>query len=106
MEAEPPKMVALDVCPLKNDLQSRFLHRVAPYLSNGILYTSDYGTIIKSIHTKAVSDSKSYLTLNLQTASLQIATEVSNLSRLIGPSIPNSVHHFVVPSIPIVRGYD
>ena len=31
------------------------LNRFAPYLSNGILLTSNYGTTIKSLHSKAVS---------------------------------------------------
>ena len=65
---------------MKQTLQSRFLHCVAPYLSNGILSPSDYSTTIKSLHTKAVSFSN-LLTLNLQTASPQIAAEEANLSK-------------------------
>jgi len=68
---------------MKQILQYRFVHCVAPYLSSGILPLSDYGTIIKSLHTKAASDSKSLLSRNrvLQTVSPQIATEEANLLR-------------------------
>ena len=68
---------------MKQTLQSRFLHCVAPNLSSGILPTTDYGTTIKSLHTKAVSDSKYLLSHNsvLQTASLHIAPEEANLPR-------------------------
>ena len=48
----------------KKTFQSRFLRRVASYLSSGILPLSDYEIIIKSLHTKAVSDSKSHITQN------------------------------------------
>ena len=34
----------------KKNLQSRFLHRVALYLSSRILPSFDYGTTIKSLH--------------------------------------------------------
>ena len=64
-------------------IQSQFLHRVTLYLWSGILPPSDYETAMKSIHTKADSDSKSLLPHNrvLQTASLQIAQEEANLPR-------------------------
>ena len=45
-------------------LQSRFLHRVASYLSSSILPHSDYGTTIMSLHTKVVSDSQFLLIHN------------------------------------------
>ena len=63
-------------------LQSRFLHRIPLYLSNSVLPTSNYGTIIKSLHTETVSNFKSLLTRNrvLQTALPQIAEE-ANLPR-------------------------
>ena len=62
---------------MKQTHQSRFLHCVALYLWSGILSPSDYGTTINSLHTKAVSDSKSVLSHNrvLQTASPQILLE-------------------------------
>ena len=62
-------------------LQSRFLHRVPPYISNAILSISDYGTIIKSFHAKFVSDSKSLLTCSsvIHTTYRQIAAEKANL---------------------------
>jgi len=46
-----------DIRKMKQNFQSRFLHCIAPYLSSGILPPTDYGTTIKSLHTKAVSDS-------------------------------------------------
>ena len=42
----------------------RFLHRVAPYMSNGFLPYSDYGITIESHQTKVVSDSISLPTRN------------------------------------------
>ena len=67
---------------MKQTLQSRFLHCVAPHLSNSILPPTNYGTTIKSLHTRAVIISKSLLSHNriLQTASPQIALEETNLS--------------------------
>ena len=49
----------------------------------GILPTTDYWMIIKSLHTKDVSDSKSLLSHNhvLLTTSQQIAPEEANLPR-------------------------
>ena len=46
---------------MKQTLQSRFLHVVAPHLSSGILSPTDYETIIKSLHTRAVTTSESLL---------------------------------------------
>ena len=68
---------------MKQTLQSRLLHCVAPHLSNGILPPTDYGTTIKSLHTRAVTISKSLLSHNraLQTASPQIDLEKVNLPR-------------------------
>ena len=68
---------------MKQTLQSRFLQCVAPYLSSCILPPSVYGTTIKSLHTKAVPDSKSLLSHNcvLLTASRQIEPEEANLPR-------------------------
>ena len=37
---------------MKQTLQSRFLHVVAPHLSNGVLPPAEYGTTIKSLHTR------------------------------------------------------
>ena len=64
-------------------LLSRFLHYVAPYLSSGILPPTGYGTSIKSLHTRAVTTSKSLLSPNrvLQIASPKIAPEETNLPR-------------------------
>ena len=39
--------------------QSRSLHHVILYLSSGILHPTDYGTTIKSLHSRAVTISKS-----------------------------------------------
>ena len=39
---------------IKQTLQYWFLHRVATYLSSGILPPSDYGTTTKFLHTTAV----------------------------------------------------
>ena len=60
--------------------QSRFLHCVAPHLSNGILPPTDYETTIKSLNTRVVTISKSLLSHNcvLQTVSPQIAPEEAN----------------------------
>ena len=68
---------------MKQTLQSRFLHVVAPHLSNGVLPPAEYGTTIKSLHTGAVAASKSLLSPNrvLQTTSPQIAPEETNLPR-------------------------
>ena len=68
---------------MKQTLQSRFLHCVAPYLSSGILNLTNYRTAMKSLHTKAVTDSKSVLSHNriLQTASPQITPEEASLPR-------------------------
>jgi len=69
---------------MKQTLPSRFLHCVAPHLASGILpLTDNYGTTIKSLHIKAVSDSKSVLSHShvIQTASPQIALEEANLPR-------------------------
>ena len=65
---------------MKKNLQSQFPHRVAPYIWYDFLPTSNYGTTIKSLHTEAVSDTKSLLTRNrvLQTDSPQIAAEEAN----------------------------
>ena len=64
-------------------LLSRFFHRVAPYQSNGVLPTSNYGTTVKFLHTETVSKSISFLARNsfLHTASPQIPTEEANLPR-------------------------
>ena len=69
---------------MKQTFQSQFLHCVSAYLSSGILPPSDFGITIKSLHTKAVSDSKSLETPNrvFQTAFPQIAAEEANLPRL------------------------
>ena len=37
-------------------LQSRFLHRLAPYLSNVLLSSSNYGKTMKFLHTETVSE--------------------------------------------------
>ena len=68
---------------MKQTLQSRFLHYVAPHVSSGILLPTDYGTTIQSLHTRAVATSKSLLYHNrvLQTASPQIAPEEANFLR-------------------------
>ena len=73
---------------MKETLQSRFHYRVGPYLSNSILSPSAYGTIIKSLHTKTVSNSKSLLTDSpvLQTASPQIVADEANPPRSRGAS--------------------
>ena len=97
---------------MKQVLQFRFLHCVAPYLSNGILPPTDYGTIIKSLHTKAVSGSKSFLSHNraLQTASPQIARKETNHPRPYRTTLSqlrscfcNSIHSYseriVIPSL-------
>ena len=54
-----------------------------PYLPSDILPLTDYGTTIKSLHTKAVFDSKSLLSHYpvLQTVSPQIAPEEVKLPR-------------------------
>ena len=49
---------------MKQTLQSRFIHWVVPHLSSGILPLTDYGTTIKSLHIRAVSNSKSLLSHN------------------------------------------
>ena len=74
---------------MKQSLQSRFLHSVAPYLSSGILPPTDYRTNIKSFHTKAVSDSKYLLYHNhvLHTAFSQIAPGEANLPTSYSPFI-------------------
>ena len=58
----------------------RLLHRLAPYLSNDILHTTDYKSTIKYLLTETVSQSTSSLVPNcfLQ-CSLHIATEEANL---------------------------
>ena len=68
---------------MKQTLQSQFLNCFAPCPSSDILPSFDYGTSIKSLHTKAVSDYKSLLTHDcvLQTAFPQIAQEEANLPR-------------------------
>ena len=68
---------------MQQTLQSRFSHVVAPHLLSGILPPADYGTTIKSLHTRAVAASKSLLSHNrvLQTTSPQIAPEETNLPR-------------------------
>ena len=68
---------------MKHTHQSRLLQCVAPHLSSGIIPPTDYGTTIKSLHTRAVSISKSFLSHNrvLQTVSPQIAPEKANLPR-------------------------
>ena len=59
----------------KRTLHSRFLHYFVPHLSSGILPPTDYGTTIKSLHTRDVPN------LALQTASPQIALEETNLPK-------------------------
>ena len=73
----------LGIKNMKQTIQSWFLHCVVPYLSSGILSPADFGTTIKSLHTKDVSIFKSLLSHNrvLQTASPQIALEDANLPR-------------------------
>ena len=68
---------------MKQTFQSWFLHVVAPHLSSGILAPAEYGTTIKSLHTRAVAASESLLSPNrvLQTASPQITPEEANLPR-------------------------
>jgi len=68
---------------MKQMLQSWFLHVVAPHLSSGILPPGEYGTTIKSLHTRAAAASKSLLSYNrvFQTTSPQIAPEETNLPR-------------------------
>ena len=68
---------------MKQTFQSRFLHYIASYLSSDILPPTDYGSTIKFLHTKAVSDSKSLLSHSrvFQTASPQIPPEQENLPR-------------------------
>ena len=90
----------------KKNLQPRFFHRVVPYLSNNILLATEYKTTIKSLHSEAVSQSISSQVHDcvLQTSSSQIAAEEANLPRPYRPSVSSSVHHFVAPSISIVRG--
>ena len=68
---------------IKQTLQSWFLHYVVPHLSSGILPPTDYGTTIKSLHTRAIIISKSLISHNrvLQTTSPQIDPEEANLPR-------------------------
>ena len=66
---------------MKQNLQSRFLHYVAPYLLSGILPLTDYGTNIKSLHTIAVFGSVLFNNRILRTASPKIAPEEANLPR-------------------------
>ena len=68
---------------MKQTFQSRFLHCAAPYVSSVNLLPTGYGTTIKSLHTKAISDYKSLLSHNpvLQTVSPQITPEETNLPR-------------------------
>ena len=67
---------------MKHTIQSRFLHYVASHLLSGILSPTDYGTSIKSLHTRAVTITKSFLSYNrvLHTVSTQIAPEEANIS--------------------------
>ena len=67
----------------KQTFRSRLLHNVASHLSSGILPPTNYWTTIKSLHTRAVTITKSLLSPNrvLQTASPQITPEEANLPR-------------------------
>ena len=61
-----------------------------PHLSSGILPPTDYETTIKSLHTRAVTISKTFLSHNrvLQTASPQISPEEAKLPRSYKSTLP------------------
>ena len=91
---------------MKQTLQSRFLHCVAPHLSSGILPSTNYGTTIKFLHNRAVTISKFLLSHNrvLQTASPQITWKKQTFLGLTEIPFHNFGLISVAPSIPIVRG--
>ena len=67
---------------MKQTLQSRFVHRISLHLTNGILPLTDFG-ITKSLHTRAVTISKSLFSHNhfFPNASPQIDPEEASLPR-------------------------
>ena len=73
----------------RKTLQPRVLHRIAPYLSSGILPTAHYRSLLKSLHTKALLDYNSLLTHDpiLQFVSPLIAAEETNLPHPYGTTL-------------------
>ena len=87
---------------MKQTIKSRFLQCVAPHLSSCIPPLTDYGTTIKSLHTRTVSIFKSLPPSNCFPANCSGRGKPSY--RPYRSTCDNFLLFSVAPSVPVVRG--